>query len=1547
MGNLLSKLLLLEVGSVASNLLKSASAEKASLGNTRAKNLPNISNEVNIEDDSHILSKRFELYDQINMNDGKSYIWTAGSVYKALVVTFGRIYGFYLLLLLISVFMGSYVKYYGKEFFSDFIKNDSLIFCLKDAMQGFILLILQVTNVIFTSHCEYFGAWLHVRLQGAITGSALSRLANCRRIKNIDGSADISSFNSTIALSRYQNLIVVDAEFAEYMVSNSINLIVYPFHILASAYVAHSVFGGKPLVLCLIALFTCFGLSVASQCISSIFKKPFMEAREERVAEVARLLDHSKYIAVTHQLFPVLIKLLKGPRAKELLYNSYRKYICTFGEIFDRLMSLSCAIVLGFYVWYNALPSNEASFLIVQSVWLIPSFYQPLNMVIYFVYYIIEGYNGLERIANFLNCTAKDYTEERTQCIHIHSKNSIYTEFQIPGSEFRICSDNHKVENANIIRLMMEFVSYSISKFGHPSICNISLELKPSHPVFILGPICSGKSAILQGLMGYLFSVKNKGRSGKVMLVTKEKEIQVTNNLSNYLNIGYVPQQPWVPSGCSLAECIICGKEYRADLWNAVVYECDLWADFHSWGISGFQDACSRIFTDRQLSAGQKVRLSLARAIYCNLSTSSRPSIVLFDSVFSALDPVVCKRVFERLYGYGGLLSSSMSLIVVEPPVLEIMKSVASQNGFDYSVLKCQKGKVTSYESFKTNYTLNENTDLETTQSNNKLTITSCEKAEAKIQNNNLDILVSKNNESNILKSSADSTNNSGIYLRSDTEFETTLKLDMERKITTDINDALDVSYSRIELPDDNFSTKYSTNMFYLLFACSKKTTISFTDNDGKSKVECHVSHIGTIVFLLLLLIPPIICKAAEYFLLSVLHSGINFDTSESIYEIIHKSNSRFIFWLPNTLGCKVLPFWYSIYNIVYIITSISVVVVGILEISLGLRAAKYIHDSLLLGYLGAPSTSMLRWLPTSFILNRLSTDQLTIDYCITRRIRFVVISLNTIAISLVPSIYSSDYPLFIVCMVMFIGWFCYIGYARYFVKSCQSLRSCYVSELSPLVETVQTIGKGGLCITSQNIQKYFIQRSWGQLQAVLRPLYLQAVLDAWFRMRMKLLMCTPIIIINIFLTLFFRRNLDSKTRTLLAISIAAPLSTIPEISSLVNFWTKLETELVSVERCRAYIAAARKSTLEMIQNNQSIFNINTQRNTPLSCTLDTEITSVSDVASTMSIAKSTIISSNSRNLSTCVILDKVIARHSRLDSCDDCNVDRPGLSGSTIIHTVCLNKISAAVNPGEIVGVVGRTGCGKTSLLGVLSHILPFSGTLYTPHKPCSTISDAMKSYLKNSDLCLKDIDSLVLEPILEFQASSQYIAFLPLEVYVSHDGILKDIVDPFDEFDNEDIFSALSICGFGPYISDFIERISNTDSEEISPLLKFDYITHLLNTPLSYFRFGSPQIRMLLFVHYFLKKQDIKMLLVDEPPVIEVKDLDNSKSTSCILSRIITHYFKHCVTFIVAHDARSLKGITRIWALKNGELTNDDNNQDYQVNLQLDHIVQAFSDY
>ena len=184
--------------------------------------------------------------------------------------------------------------------------------------------------------------------------------------------------------------------------------------------------------------------------------------------------------------------------------------------------------------------------------------------------------------------------------------------------------------------------SFCVGNPGTPNsftLSNIEMSVRRSEIICVVGPVASGKSTLVQGLIGELLPMNN------------DDKFRVSGRIS------YASQIPFILNA-TVRDNILFGEPYDKDRYERVLEACCLTADIETFHYKDLTEIGERGVT---LSGGQKQRLSLARVAYSN------PDVAILDDPLSALDAGTGKKVFERLFkppGGNGLFNNTAVVLV-------------------------------------------------------------------------------------------------------------------------------------------------------------------------------------------------------------------------------------------------------------------------------------------------------------------------------------------------------------------------------------------------------------------------------------------------------------------------------------------------------------------------------------------------------------------------------------------------------------------------------------------------------------------------------------------------------------------------------------------------------------------------------------------------------------------------------------------------------------------------------------------------------------------
>ena len=184
-----------------------------------------------------------------------------------------------------------------------------------------------------------------------------------------------------------------------------------------------------------------------------------------------------------------------------------------------------------------------------------------------------------------------------------------------------------------------------------PLLTNINLKIEYGDLIGIYGITGSGKTSLLNAICNNLDILNKSNNKNDKMIVNG--------------TISYTPQTPWIIND-TIKGNIILNKSYEEELYQHVIGICELEKDLLSLQGGDFTEIGDK---GEYLSSGQKIRISIARAVYSN------SDIYLFDDPLSSLDPSIKNNIFRKVIK-GYLKSKTVLLVTNELQYIPEMKHV-------------------------------------------------------------------------------------------------------------------------------------------------------------------------------------------------------------------------------------------------------------------------------------------------------------------------------------------------------------------------------------------------------------------------------------------------------------------------------------------------------------------------------------------------------------------------------------------------------------------------------------------------------------------------------------------------------------------------------------------------------------------------------------------------------------------------------------------------------------------------------------------------------
>ncbi|KII85750.1 hypothetical protein PLICRDRAFT_144304 [Plicaturopsis crispa FD-325 SS-3] len=493
------------------------------------------------------------------------------------------------------------------------------------------------------------------------------------------------------------------------------------------------------------------------------------------------------------------------------------------------------------------------------------------------------------------------------------------------------------------------------------------------------------------------------------------------------------------------------------------------------------------------------------------------------------------------------------------------------------------------------------------------------------------------------------------------------------------------------------------------------------------------------------------------------------------------------------------------------------------------LRSARKLHDSMLNAVMRAP-LSFFELTPTGRILNLFSRDTYVVDQILGRVIQNLV---RTAAVTLsIVAIIGGSFPPFLIAVVP-LGWF-YSRVMTYYLATSRELKRLDAVSRSPIFAWFSESLAGVSTIRAFNQQDVFITKNERRIDRN-QICYLPSIsVNRWLAIRLEFVGATIILITAVLaVTALVTTGVDAG---LVGLVLSYALNTTSALNWVVRSASEVEQNIVRQ-------ASQHMATTAAHLHLHSVERILHYVGLPSEAPNEIPVTAPSDQWPTAG--------------------EVVFSQYS--------TQYRPELEP-------VLKNISMTIKSREKIGVCGRTGAGKSSLLLALFRIIePTSGTIFIDGV------DITKIGLHN----LRSAISIVPQSPDLFE------------------GTLRENIDPVGEHQDADIWTALSQAHLKGYVESLPEGLDAPVREGGSSL-------------------SSGQRQLLCFARALLRKS--KILVLDEGKCNNVfrfsptsaVDLDTDKAIQDIIRG---PQFADVTMFTIAHRLNTIIESDRVLVLDAGK--------------------------
>ncbi|KAI0433473.1 putative ATP-binding cassette transporter [Xylaria sp. FL1042] len=361
---------------------------------------------------------------------------------------------------------------------------------------------------------------------------------------------------------------------------------------------------------------------------SAVQQRVWLTATEKRIQATKHMLSSLKAIKMTgaDQRAAAAIKKLRSLEFEAS--KIFRRLLV--GGLFSSFATLTLAPVVVFGAYIGATTSQHRSLdpsRLFSSLILINLVANPLVMLLQTFSQLGAAVGCCARIQDFLQSEELSDSRERGRGLPDDGNSK-----DRPHSKINEAQEKYDLDSVPK-RPVIEITDGSFGWDDKVLVKNVNLSVSKGEHIVITGPVGSGKSLLLQAIIG-----EAKFISGN---------IKVGDGF-----IAYCGQTPWLENS-TIRDNAVRGA-LDDEVWRERVIEACALRELFEAKIPGETIGSN----GAKISGGERQRLALARAV------ALRPSLILLDDVFSAIDRTTKKHILESLFGANGLLTQQGTAVI-------------------------------------------------------------------------------------------------------------------------------------------------------------------------------------------------------------------------------------------------------------------------------------------------------------------------------------------------------------------------------------------------------------------------------------------------------------------------------------------------------------------------------------------------------------------------------------------------------------------------------------------------------------------------------------------------------------------------------------------------------------------------------------------------------------------------------------------------------------------------------------------------------------------
>ncbi|ULU01203.1 hypothetical protein L3Y34_001516 [Caenorhabditis briggsae] len=851
------------------------------------------------------------------------------------------------------------------------------------------------------------------------------------------------------------------------------------------------------------------------------------------------------------------------------------------------------------------------------------------------------------------------------------------------------------------------------------------------------------------------------GKSSMLQALMGEME-KLSGSISVHGRFCYVPQQPWIQNN-SVRNNITFGKQYNEYFYFRVLDACALQVDLLALPHGDNTEIGEKGIN---LSGGQKARISLARSVYQN------HEIYLLDDPMSAVDAHVGSQMFNSVIGPEGLLRNKTRILVTnelsyleQSDLIIVMnngrieyegkyRDLMKQGAFEQLLVECAKEE-------RERRATERSQDGDDDNASEPRGVNIDEDSDIEYDD---DVMGSPILD-HVLGVSHLSTV-SGIINR--------------RKMST-------------SFPRQNrrhLSTKSRTQSVTSATVNTRQLTGTERVETGRVKMSTYYKYFGAmgfpiaVTFVLGMTISTIISMGRSLWL-----TDWSNDNSRSRDDLTGKTTEVRLGVYAGLGFSEIILLFIGMLSLLY----------G------GVSASRNLHAPLMRNLFRVPM-SFFDTTPFGRILNRIGKDIETVDVLLPFNVQFFAQCLLQVVSTLIIIMIST--PVFGIVVIPLS--LMYLMVMRYYIATSRQLKRLESITRSPIYSHLSESIHGSATIRAYELTDRFCKLSEEKVDSHVQCRYLNYVANRWLSVRLEFIgNC-----IVLFSALFAALTRSTTTSGVIGLSVSYALNITTVLNFAVRQITKLETNIVSVERVMEYAETETEAEWKSEPGMEPPEHWPSEGK---------------------------------------IVINNFSARY------------RDGLD-------LVIKQLNVKINPHEKIGIVGRTGAGKSSVTLSLFRIIEAAEGLIT------------LDGINLADIGLQDLRT--------------NLTIIPQDP-VLFSGTLRFNLDPFDHYSDDEIWNSLEQAN----LRDFV----------IAQEEKLDYVITEGGDNIS-----VGQRQLVCLARALLRKT--RVLILDEATAaVDV-------STDALLQKAIRKEFANSTVLTIAHRLNTIMDYDRIIVLNKGQVAEFD---------------------